>query len=143
MSHLNTFKTDITDRDCLVKALCRMGFTRNQIEVNDKAENLRGYHGFEGQKAHVIIRQPHSQIRSDVGWEKQGETFVGHVDGYWGIYDDKWNVTLMDNYITEKKKAELEAKGLTVVETRDAMNRIQLRAKFAAPKNTGKIQTRS
>jgi hypothetical protein len=144
MSHLNSFKTDITDRDALVRALCRMGFTRNQIEVHDKAQPILGFHGTQDRKVgHIIIRKGNTNISSDIGWEKQGETFVGHVDSYWGIYTDDWHVQLMDGYNTEVKKAELEAKGFVVVEDRDEQNRIRLRAKFTTKNKTSRIQTRS
>jgi hypothetical protein len=160
MSHLNAFKTDMTDKDALIKAICRkMGITRAQVEDHDKAQPIIGYHGTEDQKVgHIIVRARYAHIPSDIGWELKDGQYVAHVDNFdytnsgWvgrgggpgsPIMNEKWNTELMDYYIIEKKRAELEAKGLTVVETRDEQNHLQLRAKFSVQNAGSKIKVRS
>jgi hypothetical protein len=159
MSHLNAFTTEMSDKDALLKALTRMGIPRNCIEVHDRAQPIVGYHGTSDHKVgHIIVRRQHARIPSDIGWEKVGDKYLAHVDDFdythtsWRnqgagpgspIYNQAWNTELLNYYITEKKKAEMEAKGLTVIEERDELNRIRLRAKFVTKNTTSKIQTRS
>jgi hypothetical protein len=145
MSHLDEFQTEMTDQEALIKALCRMGFTRDQIEVHERAQTIIGYHGTEDRKVgHIIIRQAYSRIPSDIGWEKKNGNFVGHVDAFdyrgpgWRdrckgginnvIYDKTWNVQLLNNYNFEKSKMALEARGIKCTECKDSRGRLQLRA---------------
>lgn len=159
MSHLNAFKTDMTDQDALVKALCRhMNITAGQVEVHTKAQPIIGYYGTEDRKVgHIIVRARNAHLPSDIGWELINGQYVAHVDDFdytdshWRsrgagpgspICNAAWNMELMNYYIIEKKRAELEAKGLTVIETRDDQNRMQLRAKFTV-KTASKLKVRS
>jgi hypothetical protein len=156
MSHLDEFKTKFTDREALVKALCRtLGLTRNQIEVHTKAQTLIGYHGTEDNKvAHVIIRKTHARIPSDIGWEMKDGSYVGHVDDHdyrgssWqsrggGLnavhYNDTWKLKLTENYNFELSKMVFEAKGIKCVECKDNRGRLQLRAKLVSQANKMKI----
>jgi hypothetical protein len=59
MSHTTKHKVAITDSECAVKALQRMGFSLNQIEVHDVAQSLLDYRrGTMSHKANIIIRKP-------------------------------------------------------------------------------------
>jgi hypothetical protein len=143
MSHLDEFKTQFKNIEAFVRALCRMGFERNQIEVNEKAKVIMGYHRAEdGKVGHVIIRQPHTMIPSDIGWEMKDGVLVSHVDqfdynrvnqktGQRVVYNAAFNVKLTEFYNLELTKMTYEARGLTVVECRDSKNRLQLKAKLA------------
>ena len=159
MSHLNEFETEMDDQEALLRALCRVGFTRDQIEVHDRACSMVGYHGTEDNKVgHIIIRKNNSRIPSDIGWEKKDETYVAHVDNFdytnpaWigrgggpgaPIYNDRWHINLLNFYNLEKAKLGYEAKGLTCIETKDEKGRLQLRAKFHVTSEASKIKTRS
>jgi hypothetical protein len=131
MSHLNAMKTQMSDREMLVRALCRhMHLNRNQIEVHDKAQPIIGYHGNEDQVVgNVIIRKGKSGIPSDIGWEQKDGAFTGHVDSFdytqnssWNskiILDDNWNLGLQDAYNREVLVQGLKDKGKEFTETVD------------------------
>lgn len=58
MSHSTKYKINITDQECAVKALQRMGFTAEQIESHEEAQDLLSYSRSKmGIKANVIIRK--------------------------------------------------------------------------------------
>jgi len=59
MSHTTKYQINITDMECAVKALQRMGYTTNQIEQHDEAQQLYDYSGRQmpGLKANVIVRK--------------------------------------------------------------------------------------
>ena len=142
MSHLDEFQTEMTDQEALIKALCRMSFTRDQIEIHERAQAIIGYHGTDDHKVgHIVIRKQHSRIPSDIGWEKKNGNFVGHVDAFdytgsvWRdrckggvIYNQAWNIQLLNNYNLEKSKMALQARGTPCKECKDARGRLQLRA---------------
>lgn len=136
MSHLDEFKTKFTDKEALVRGLCRMGFARHQIECHTKAQAILGYHGTEDNKVgHVIIRKAHTDIPSDIGWELKDGTYVGHVDSYHYsgrtiCYDQKWSMKLTESYNFELSKMTFEARGIKVQECKDSRGRLQLRAKM-------------
>ena len=121
MSHLNEYETEMDDQESLISALIRQGFTREQIEVHQRAQTLVGYHGVsDGKVAHVIIRQKNAKIPSDIGWEFKNKIFLGHVDSYdytqrsWGSkirLDDNWSQGLQQCYNQEVIKQGLTDKG--------------------------------
>jgi hypothetical protein len=145
MSHLDEFQTEMNDLEALIRGLCRMGFTRDQIQTYTKAQDIIGYHGTDDRKVgHVIIRKDHTRIPSDIGWEMKNGNYVGHVDAFdytgsgWSsrikggqnnvIYDQRWHVQLLNNYNLEKSKMALQARGIPCTECKDARGRLQLRA---------------
>jgi hypothetical protein len=147
MSHLNEFETEFKNQEALIRALCGMGFRRDQIQIHDAAVKLNDYHNSGQYVANIIIRQPATGIRSDIGWEKKTRLnakkkeeayFVGHVDSYWGgngkLYDDIWNTNLLNRYNLECIKITAEAKGKTYTEFKDKLGRVGLR--FTRSKNT-------
>lgn len=144
MSHLNDFESVATDQEALIRALCRMGFTRAQIEVHETAQRINGYHVEDDKVGHIIIRKQHSNIPSDIGWEKNEDgIFVGHVDSYnysWVSkarhYNEKFNNELFTYYNVEKMKMDMEGKGIEYKESLDAKGRPMLVGKFKV-KSTG------
>jgi hypothetical protein len=139
MSHYLDFKTKITDRDALVKALCHMKtsqglLTVDKIEVHDKATNLYGYQGDKRNTvANVIIR------RNNVGGAANDIGFVKNADGTYssiiseydsGYQNDEWQKKLYTYYNFEKAKFECVKKGLSVTEGLTADGRLTLRARF-------------
>jgi hypothetical protein len=131
MSHLNTMTTTMSDKEMLIRALCKhMHLNRNQIEVHDKAARIHGYHSEDVFLGHVIVRKENAGIPSDIGWELKGEAFIGHVDSYdysgsaWLgqggghgiILDNKWNMGLQQTYNHEVIKQGLKDKGIAFKE---------------------------
>lgn len=123
MSHLNTMKTSITDKEMLIRSLMsRMGLKRNQIEVHDKATRIHGYHEEDISWGHVIVRKENTGIPSDIGYEltKDG-TYMGHLDSFnyasgWGAktcYNEQWGQSIQDTYNLEVCKQGLVDKGRT------------------------------
>lgn len=158
MSHLNAFETEMTNQEALIRALIRMGINRNAIEVHTRAQPIVGYHGTEDAKVgHIIVRARAARIPSDIGWEKQGASYVSHVDefDYTGtgwvdggagpgspIYNKAWQTNLLNFYNMEQAKMGLEARGIAYTEDRDEQNRLRLRAKFSK-QSSSLIKTRS
>lgn len=143
MSHLLDFKTCVTDRTALVRALERMGF-KNKVEVHDKAVLLSGHMIDTGRKlANVIVRKQYTGIPADLGFEEKVDadgntTFVAHIDeyNYSGMqYNKSWQDKLYTYYNVEKSKMELEAKGIDYSEQKDDKGRIQIKATFKKEAN--------
>ena len=60
MSHTTKYTVQITDAECAIKALQRMGFNATQIESHEEATELYSYSGSRmGLKANVVVRRKH------------------------------------------------------------------------------------
>ena len=145
MSHLSEFETEFTDKQALIRALCRVGFTLDQIETFTIPRRIVGYHSDEVKVGHIIIKKQNTGIPSDIGWEEKGGKFIYHGDDYnygalgYGTnkrYDTAWQVNLLNYYNLEKSKMALEARGILCTECTDAKGRLQLRAKFKVKAKT-------
>lgn len=103
MSAYHYQKTCYKDRDCLVEALGEMGY--KNVEVNDTAQNLYGYHGdMRSQKANVIVRRCYvDRSANDLGFVKAEDgTYSAIVSSYdSGKHDAQWFLGLKRAY-TEK-----------------------------------------
>jgi len=82
MSSYNEIETSFSDQGCLVDALKEMGY---QPQVNEKAQQLEGYHGDKRtQTAEVII--PRKQVggaSNDVGFKKNADgTYTAIISDY-------------------------------------------------------------
>jgi hypothetical protein len=130
MSHLNEMATQMSNREMLIRALCKkLGIQRRDIEVHDRATAIHGYHEEDNFDGHVIVRKGKSGIPSDIGWELKNGTFVAHVDKYdytrseWGgmrpkiVLDDDWANGLQDVYNQETLKQGLTDKGVAFKES--------------------------
>jgi hypothetical protein len=71
MSHFTSIKTQIKNRDALVKALADVGFAR--VEVHEKGQPLYGFQGdVRPEKAEVIVRRQYLGAASnDMGFKLQ------------------------------------------------------------------------
>lgn len=131
MSHYNTLSTKIKNRDSLVKALCKMGFKEDQIELHDNAQNLYGYQGdVREQKANVIIRRKNvGSASNDLGFFKSEDgTYQAIISDYDrnSGYNTKWQGKLEMHYGIEQSKKAFNANGWSYKETKDTKDRIQL-----------------
>lgn len=60
MSHTTKYNVQITDAECALKALQRMGFAETQIENHEDAVDLFDYGGRKmNLKANVVVRRQH------------------------------------------------------------------------------------
>ena len=148
MSHSLNFETQINDVEALVRALLRVErpkgtkcFTRNQIEIHEKASMMKTYQGINLREANVIIRQRDIGLSNDIGFVKESTGFyTGVIDSYQG-YDEPWLTRLYTYYNVEKSKIELEKKGIKYTEDKDEKGRIRIKARFATEK-TERIKSR-
>jgi len=139
MSHYLDIKTQITDLECLVEALCRIEtrtgqWNKNKIEVHETPQNLYGYQGdVRSQKANVIIRKLHvGGASNDIGFLKSPDgTYTSIISEFdRRFYNLLWSEKLSTYYGVEKAKKEFKVKGIKYTETVDEKGRIQLRAKI-------------
>jgi uncharacterized protein DUF1257 len=92
----------LRDEECLVKALCENGFTRDQIEVHETPQNLIDYHGQNrGQKATVIIRRKFvGPVANDIGFAMKSdgtyEVFISDYDRH--KHGPQWVTELTKSY---------------------------------------------
>ncbi len=100
MSHFTTIRTQIRDRDALVKALTDLGF--DQVEVYAQPQHLYGFEGdLRPQVAEVIIRRHYiSGASNDIGFQRQDD---GHFEAMISDYDRHrfnrdWLNTLTQRY---------------------------------------------
>jgi hypothetical protein len=151
MSHFNNFETIITDKEALIRALCRCDnrngniFRKNQIEDHNEATHLYGYQDDQrAQKANIIIRRHNvGGAANDLGFIEANGTYKAIISDYdSGFYNKQWLGKLTTYYNVEKSKMELDAKGIAYTEVKDAQGRIQLRAKFKADMNASRIQVK-
>jgi hypothetical protein len=118
MSHFTCIKTQIKDRDALVKALTDAGF--NNIEVHETAQHLYGYQGdVREQTAEVIIRRQYIGTASnDIGFKRQAngqfEAIISEYDCH--RYSQQWLNGLTQRYGYHALMATAPAQGFTVEE---------------------------
>lgn len=81
MSEYHVIEIELQDQECLVDALCEMGY---QPKVHAEAKSLEGYQGDKRQqKAHIIIpRRQVGNASNDVGFEKVGTKYRMHLSEY-------------------------------------------------------------
>ena len=148
MSHFNDFETSMTDKEALLRALVRCDFragilNKNNIECHDNPASLYGYQNDRRQQtAHVIIRRNHvGGSSNDLGFVQEAsgnyKAIISDFDS--SYYNPQWLGKLTTYYNIEKSKMELDAQNIPYTEVKDALGRIQLRAKFKTDTNVSRI----
>ncbi|AFY57556.1 Protein of unknown function (DUF1257) [Rivularia sp. PCC 7116] len=118
MSHFTAIKTQIKDRDALVKALADVGF--KNIEVHETAESLYGYQGdVRAETAEVIIRRKYvGSYSNDIGFKLQEDgqyqAIISEFDR--GRYNQQWLGKVMQRYGYYSLMASAQEQGFTVEE---------------------------
>lgn len=118
MSHFTCIKTQIKDRDALVKALADVGF--KDVELHEKAQHLYGYQGdVRPQTAEVIIRRHYiGEWSNDIGFKQQEngqfEAIISEYDR--PQYSQQWLNNLTQRYGYHTLMATAPAQGFTVEE---------------------------
>lgn len=102
MSAYESQSSVLRDEECLVKALCESGFTRDQIEVHETPQNLIDYHGQKrGQTATVIVRRKFvGPAANDIGFSMKSdgtyEVFISDYDRH--AHGPAWVTALTRSY---------------------------------------------
>ena len=125
MSHTTKYKLQITDAECAVKALQRMGFNPSVIENHEEQSQLYDYGGrvMSGLKANVVIRRNHLQgTVNDFGIRIGEDGSEVYVDGR--TVDTK---RLEQCYGVEKALKDADAMGYFTTEEVMSDGRIRLR----------------
>lgn len=118
MSHFTCIKTQLKDRDALVKALADVGL--KNVEVHETAQHLHGYQGdVRSQTAEVIIRRQYiGQWSNDIGFKQQAngqfEAIISEYDRQ--NYSQEWLNNLTQRYGYHALMATAPAQGFTVEE---------------------------
>lgn len=125
MSHFTKVDTEITDRDCLVKALKAMGL---DVTVHETATTLHGYSGTR--KAHVIVkRRSFNGEYGDIGFELKDGKFTIHADAYDIRKIDQKQMKRL--YAEQKLIKEAARRGFRVLKRRVKGNKILMTLKRA------------
>lgn len=132
MSAYNEIDTIYSDGDCLVEALKELGY---QPQVNEKAQQLEGYHGDKRKEtAEIII--PRKQVggaSNDVGFKKNADgTYTAIVSDYDG-----------GSTFTKAKQTKLKALYAEKVSMKQAKkNGLKFMGKKTVTDKSGKTVTR-
>jgi hypothetical protein len=130
ISHYNRIKTELKNKDSLLKALAKMGYGQEKVELHDQASALYGYQGdTRPQKANIIVRRKYvGSCANDIGWELQDDgTYAAHISDYdRGRHGKKWQEDLEMHYGIEQAKAAFSSEGWSYQESEDAEGNIQL-----------------
>jgi len=136
MSHLEDRVSIMKDQEGLIRALCDMGFRKNQIEVHQTPQRINGYHEEDEKVGHVIIRRNNTGISSDIGWERNKDgNYIAHVDAYHYCcttthYDDTWQRRLTVKYNYEVSKMALDAQGISYTESKNSAGETEIEAEI-------------
>jgi hypothetical protein len=118
MSHFTAIKTQIKDREALVKALADVGL--KNLEIHETAQSLYGYQGdVRAETAEVIIRRKYvGSYSNDIGFKLQEDgqyqAIISEYDR--GRYNQQWLGKVMQRYGYYTLMASAEEQGFTVEE---------------------------
>lgn len=122
MSAYQDQKTKLKDEECVIKALCDNGFTRDQIEVHETPQHLIDFHGEKrGQMATIIIRRKYvGGAANDIGFNLESD---GTYRAYVSDYDQRkhgpaWITELSKSYAEHKLVKQGKIVGLVYLGTK-------------------------
>ena len=118
MSHFTSIKTQIKDKDALIKALNDVGF--KNIEIHETPQSLYGYQGdVRPETAEVIIRRKYiGSYSNDIGFKKQEDgQFQAIISEYdRSQYNQQWLNKVMQRYGYYTLMASAQEQGFTIEE---------------------------
>jgi hypothetical protein len=133
MSKYSENTTQFKDTDCLVQALIDMGFDKSEIELHEKGDYLKDYHGrrtkylngSDYDTAEIIIRQGavnrrlSSGASNDLGFKKNANgTYSAIISAYDSSFvNAEWMGKLKTNYAENGIKKQAKRVGLRYVST--------------------------
>jgi len=118
MSHFTSIKTQIKDRDALVKALNDVGL--KNLEVHESAQSLYGYQGdVRPETAEIIIRRKYvGSASNDIGFKLQEDgqyqAIISEYDRH--KYNQNWLGKVMQRYGYNTLMNSAEEQGFTIEE---------------------------
>ena len=118
MSHFTSIKTQIKDKQALIKALNDVGF--KNLEIHDTAQSLYGYEGdVRPETAEVIIRRQYiGSSSNDIGFKLQenGEyqAIISEYDRH--RYNQQWLGKVMQRYGYYTLVNSAQEQGFTIEE---------------------------
>jgi hypothetical protein len=129
-----SIETEFRNPEALILALMETGlWTREQVEMHEKAEHLFGYHGdLRPEKANIIIRRKNvGSSSNDIGFQRQEDgTFTAIISEFdKSKYNKSWTDKLKANYAYQAIRLQQEAKGRQVARTRlpDGKQRVEIK----------------
>ncbi len=118
MSHFTSIKTQIKDKEALIKALADVGL--KNIEIHETAQSLYGFQGdVRPETAEVIIRRKYvGSSSNDIGFKLQDDgQFQAIISEYdRGRYNQQWLGKVMQRYGYYTLMASAQEQGFTVEE---------------------------
>lgn len=130
MSHYNILKTELRNKNSLIKALMRRGWKKEAIEVHDDAQHLQGYTGdTRPETAEIIIRRRNVGAASnDIGFKLQADgTYRAIISDYdQHRYGKQFMSDLELDYGVEQAQAAFSMNGWQYTETKDEKGNVVL-----------------
>jgi hypothetical protein len=139
VSHFTHIAMEFKDQTSLVEALIEMGFTREQIEVHEKATNLFGYQGDKRTDlANIIIRRKYvGSASNDIGFVKGANgSFTAIISDFdrgseiggesRGKYGTAWQNRLKQTYGARHSERLLTSRGYKVTRNKQPNGAIKL-----------------
>lgn len=116
MSHFTTIRTQIKDREILIRVLQELGFPT--MEVHDRPQPLYGYEGDQRpERAEVIIRRQYiGEYSNDIGFQRQPDgTYIAIISEFdrWQ-YNQAWLGKLLQKYSYYKLQQLAQQQGLEI-----------------------------
>jgi hypothetical protein len=116
MSHFTTVKTQIVDKEYLLKALAECGFST--VKEGDNLP-LYGYQGDKrAQTADIVVRRKHiSPASNDLGFKKTDSGYEIIISEYdVKLLGQNFTNKLMQNYAYHVTKDSLKEQDFTIIE---------------------------
>jgi len=110
MSHFSRIKTQMVEKEFLLKAVQDAGYSY------EEGENLK-VRGFGGNKAQVEIKVPTKFLSYDIGFRKNGKVYECVADwwGVRGLSQQEFMQKISQRYAYHAARAKLEAQGFSLV----------------------------
>ncbi|MCA1954093.1 MAG: DUF1257 domain-containing protein [Anaerolinea sp.] len=125
MSHISVIRTQIVERDCLLKALDDLGYRYETGNLK-----LKGYGG-QQTDVEILIRRP---LSADIGLRRNNNSYEIVADWFsvLGIKREEFTQQLLQRYAYHTARTRLEEQGFTLIEETQEKGQIRLLLRRAA-----------
>lgn len=125
MSHISVIRTQIVERDCLLKALDDLGYPYETGNLK-----LKGYGG-QQTDVEILIRRP---LSADIGLRRNNNSYEIVADWFsvLGIKREEFTQQLLQRYAYHTARTRLEEQGFTLIEETQEKGQIRLLLRRAA-----------
>jgi hypothetical protein len=119
MSHFSRLKTQIVEKEYLLKALSDLGYQYEEGELN-----VRGFNGNQA-KVEVVIHRP---LSYDIGFRRSGDSYEIVADwfGVRGLKQKDFANQVMQRYAYHVTRDKLEQQGFDLVEEKAEKGQVRL-----------------